>query len=89
MVRYFGFLANRVCWEKLPQVYQTQEMDKPTPVAKACYTQMSKQFLRRDPFECVLGVRWSDGLPLRDSGPECVGFENLSAEYQSDEVYPG
>ncbi|SQS21185.1 transposase [Escherichia coli] len=24
------------------------------PVAKVCYAQMMKQFLRRDPFECVL-----------------------------------
>ncbi|MEF4636513.1 transposase, partial [Escherichia coli] len=54
MVRYFGFLANRVCGEKLPQVYKALGMDKPEPVAKVCYAQMVKQFLRRDPFECVL-----------------------------------
>ncbi|SQL83427.1 IS1294, transposase, truncation [Escherichia coli] len=54
MVRYFGFLANRVCGEKLPQVYRALGMDKPEPVAKVCYAQMMKQFLRRDPFECVL-----------------------------------
>lgn len=54
MVRYFGFLANRVCGEKLPQVYQAQGMDKPEPVPKVCYAQMSWQYLRRDPFECVL-----------------------------------
>ncbi len=29
MVRYFGFLANRVCGEKLPQVYRALGMDKP------------------------------------------------------------
>ncbi|STX07943.1 Putative transposase [Klebsiella pneumoniae] len=34
MVRYFGFLANRVCGEKLPQVYRALGMDKPEPVAK-------------------------------------------------------
>lgn len=28
--------------------------EKPKPVLKVCYAQMSKQFLRRDPFECVL-----------------------------------
>ncbi|EFN3926144.1 hypothetical protein FQJ23_21335 [Escherichia coli] len=28
--------------------------DKPEPVAKVCYAQMVKQFLSRDPFECVL-----------------------------------
>lgn len=54
MVRYFRFLANRVCGEKLPQVYKAPGMDKPGPVAKVCYVQMVKQFLNRDPFECVL-----------------------------------
>ncbi|MGR9916681.1 transposase, partial [Escherichia coli] len=54
MVRYFGFLANRVCGEKLPQVYRALGMDKPEAVAKVCYAQMMKQFLSRDPFECVL-----------------------------------
>ncbi len=54
MVRYFGFLANRVCGEKLPQVLPCSGMDKPEPVAKVCYAQMVKQFLSRDPFECVL-----------------------------------
>ncbi|ERO72839.1 hypothetical protein L445_05432, partial [Klebsiella pneumoniae BIDMC 16] len=29
MVRYFGFLANRVCGRKLPQVYRALGMDKP------------------------------------------------------------
>ncbi len=46
MVRYFGFLANRVCGEKLPQVYRALGMDKPEAVAKVCYAQMMKQFLR-------------------------------------------
>ena len=54
MVRYFRFLANRVYGEKLPQVYKVPGMDKPGPVAKVCYVQMVKQFLNRDPFECVL-----------------------------------
>ncbi|EGJ6597078.1 TPA: hypothetical protein JLD53_004335 [Escherichia coli] len=54
MVRYFGFLANSVCGEKLLQVYKALGMDKPAPVAKVYYAQMVKQFLSRDPFECVL-----------------------------------
>jgi len=63
MVRYFGFLANRVCGEKLPQVYRALGMDKPEAVAKVCYAQMVKQFLSRDPFECVLcGGRAIAGL---------------------------
>ncbi|STF91383.1 IS1294, transposase, truncation [Escherichia coli] len=40
MVRYFGFLANRVCGEKLSQVYRALGMDKPEAVAKVCYAQM-------------------------------------------------
>ncbi|ECC8720533.1 IS91 family transposase, partial [Salmonella enterica subsp. houtenae] len=47
-------LANRVCGEKLQVVYSALGMEKPEPVPKVCYAQMSKQFLRRDPFECVL-----------------------------------
>lgn len=54
MVRYFGFLANRVCGERLPQVYSALGMDKPEELVKVCYAQMSKQLLGRDPFECVL-----------------------------------
>ncbi|EOS95347.1 transposase [Erwinia tracheiphila] len=54
MVRYLGFLANRVCGEKLPQVYRVPGMEKTAAAVKVCYAQMSKQFLRRDPFECVL-----------------------------------
>lgn len=54
MVRYFGFLTNWVCGEKLPKVYQALGMDKSESVVKVCYAQISKQFLRRDPLECVL-----------------------------------
>lgn len=39
MVRYFGFLANRVCGGKLPQVYSALGMDKPERVTKVCYAQ--------------------------------------------------
>ncbi len=34
MVRYFGFLPNRVCGEKRLQVYSTLGMEKPTAVMK-------------------------------------------------------
>lgn len=40
--------------KKLPVVYNALGMEKPEPVLKVCYAQMSKQFLRRDSFECVL-----------------------------------
>lgn len=36
IVRYFVFLANRVCGEKLPHVYASQGMEKPEPVVKVC-----------------------------------------------------
>ncbi len=85
MVRYFGFLANRVCGEKLPQVYRALGMDKPEPVAKVCYAQMVKQFLSRDPFECVL----PDGIPPGHCGAECIRAEEKRAGYQSTEVYAG
>ncbi len=74
MVRYFGFLANRVCGEKLPQVYRALGMDKPEPVAKVCYAQMVKQFLSRDPFECVLcGCRMVYRRAI--AGAECIRAE--------------
>ncbi|EGN7849539.1 hypothetical protein ISO14_004910, partial [Escherichia coli] len=34
--------------------YRALGMDKPEAVAKVYYAQMVKQFLSRDPFECVL-----------------------------------
>ncbi len=54
MVRYFGFLANRVCGKKLPQVYKALGMEKREPIVRVYYAQMMKQYLGRDPFECVL-----------------------------------
>lgn len=54
MVRYFGFLANRVCGEKLLRVYAALGMEKSEQVPKVCYAQMSRQFLRRDPFKYIL-----------------------------------
>lgn len=88
MVRYFGFLANRVCGEKLPVVYSALGMDKPEPVPKVCYAQMSKQFLRRDPFECVLCGGQMVYQPC-GGWPECAGAENPRAGDLSDEVHPG
>ncbi|BEU80965.1 hypothetical protein EAG21025_42780 (plasmid) [Enterobacter asburiae] len=46
IVRYFVFLANLVCREKLPHVYTALGMEKPEPVV----AQMSTPFLRRDQF---------------------------------------
>lgn len=87
MVRYFRFLANRVCGEKLPQVYKAPGMDKPGPVAKVCYVQMVKQFLNRDPFECVL-CGGGGGVPSCSRGAECVRAEEKRAGYKPAEAYP-
>lgn len=54
IILYSGFLSNRVRGKKLPQVHAAQRIEKPQPVPQDCYSQMSKQFLRLDPFECVL-----------------------------------
>ena len=43
-----------MCGEKLPVVYSAPGIEKPGPLPKVCYAQMSSQFLRRDPFERVL-----------------------------------
>ncbi|EAT7400512.1 IS91 family transposase, partial [Salmonella enterica] len=34
--------------------YAAPGMEKPESVPKVCYAQMIRQFLRRDPFECIL-----------------------------------
>ncbi|PHN68830.1 IS91 family transposase [Pseudomonas amygdali pv. morsprunorum] len=54
MIRYFGFLANRVCGKYLPKVYEALKMATPGPVPKLYFTQMAKAFLNVDPFRCVL-----------------------------------
>ncbi|KKY52148.1 transposase [Pseudomonas amygdali pv. lachrymans] len=54
MIGYFGFLANRVCGQYLPKVYEALKMATPGPVPKLYFAQMSKAFLHRDPFSCVL-----------------------------------
>ncbi len=54
MIRYFGFLANRVCGQQLPRVYEALQMAAPEKAKKLYFAQMSKAFLNRDPFSCVL-----------------------------------
>ncbi|MCB5362040.1 hypothetical protein BCU85_07640 [Vibrio lentus] len=55
MIRYFGFLANRVVGERLPTVRCALGMARhPEPVSPIRYGQMIKSFLRVDPFECIL-----------------------------------
>ena len=55
MIRYFGFLANRIVGETLPTVRVALEMEPhPESIAPLRYGQMIKTFLRVDPFECIL-----------------------------------
>lgn len=54
MIRYFGFLANRVCGRQLPRVYEALKMEKRGKAPKVYFAQMSKAFLNVDPFSCVL-----------------------------------
>ncbi|PPS32856.1 IS91 family transposase, partial [Pseudomonas amygdali pv. morsprunorum] len=54
MIRYFGFLANRVCGQYLPKLYEALKMATPGPVPKLYFAQMAKAFLNVDPFRCVL-----------------------------------
>ena len=54
MIRYYGFLANRVVGNLLGKVRAALGMKKLTPVARLRYGQMIKSFLNQDPFTCVL-----------------------------------
>lgn len=54
MIRYFGFLANRVCGKYLPKVYEALKMKAPGAAPKLYFAQMAKAFLNVDPFSCVL-----------------------------------
>lgn len=55
MIRYFGFLANRVVGDKLPKVRSALGMEpSPEPTLPLRYGQMIKSFLKVDPFECIL-----------------------------------
>jgi hypothetical protein len=54
MIRYFGFLANRVCGQPLPRVYEALQMEARGKAPKLYFAQMSKRFLNLDPFSCVL-----------------------------------
>ncbi|KPC26178.1 Uncharacterized protein ABJ99_4653 [Pseudomonas syringae pv. cilantro] len=79
MIRYFGFLANRVCGKYLPKVYEALKMATPGPVPKLYFTQMAKAFLNVDPFRCVLcGARMVytaaiSGLTVQGTGPQRSG----------------
>lgn len=55
MIRYFGFLANRIVGEELPKVRESLGMTRLYSRLPALrYGQMMKSFMKVDPFECVL-----------------------------------
>ncbi|WP_171394509.1 IS91 family transposase [Vibrio mediterranei] len=55
MIRYFGFLSNRVVGGKLAKVRDALGMEpEPIPKEPLRYGQMMKSFLKVDPFECIL-----------------------------------
>lgn len=52
-IRFYGFLANRVRKEMLPQVYAALG-EEPTEPFKVTYASMAKAYLRIDPYCCAL-----------------------------------
>ncbi len=86
MVRYFGFLANRVCGEKLPRVYKALGMDKSVSVANVLWAD-GKTVPESRPVR-MRAVWRQDGVPPCHRGAECERAEEKRAGYQSAEVYP-
>ncbi|NUW70673.1 transposase [Vibrio coralliilyticus] len=55
MIRYFGFLANRVVGNKLSKVRDALSMETHPPLTPALrYGQMIESFLKVNQFECIL-----------------------------------
>lgn len=54
MIRYFGFLANRVVGEKLPLVRKALGQEETLHVKKVTFAMLSKALLNTDPFSCIL-----------------------------------
>ncbi|WP_440866421.1 IS91 family transposase [Symbiopectobacterium purcellii] len=54
MVRYFGFLANRVVGKLLPLVRKALGQDNVKKAAPVTYTTLSQGLLNTDPFACLL-----------------------------------
>lgn len=54
MIRYFGFLANRVVGEKLPQVRKALGQEDVKPEKKVTFAGLSQALLNTDPFSCIL-----------------------------------
>lgn len=54
MIRYFGFLANRVVGKLLPLVKKAPGQDEVKKVVPVTYTMLSQERLGVDPFSCLL-----------------------------------
>lgn len=54
MVRYFGFLANRVVGKLLPLVRKALGQDEVKKVVPVTFTTLSQGLLKTDPFACLL-----------------------------------
>lgn len=65
MVRYFGFLANRVVGKLLPQVRKALGQDEVKKAARVTFTTLSQGLLKTDPFACLLcGAKMAFGRAL-------------------------
>ena len=53
MIRYAGFLSNRLRKEWLPLVYQALSFNPGAPI-KLSYAAMLKSLINTDPFKCIL-----------------------------------
>lgn len=65
MVRYFGFLTNRVVGKLLPQVRKALGQDEVKKTARVTFTTLSQGLLKTDPFACLLcGAKMAFGRAL-------------------------
>lgn len=53
MIRYFGFLSNRLRGSLLPLIYEKLEQNI-SPIKTFGFATMMKAFLKVDPFKCIL-----------------------------------
>ncbi|PAV06448.1 hypothetical protein CBG25_06020 [Arsenophonus sp. ENCA] len=54
MVRYFGFLANRVVGTLLLKVKKALAQEEKKPVKVVTFSSLSQALLNTDPFKCIL-----------------------------------
>jgi len=54
MIRYFGFLANRVVGELLPKVKKALGQEDTPEARQVTFWSLSQGLLKTDPFKCIL-----------------------------------